>query len=461
METALNYNLTDERRSLKAEGEAKATLDEKYLTLAPESGETLLFAYTDITGILEEDYQITLYLSSRETLNLSGLGYRYEDFLRELFRLRNELLLKYMLMDETLLQAGYGAQFRWLNQKGQVVQLGDCEVRLYETALLVLPQKGEPIRQPYSFITQTGKADYRLTVTDESGEKVEFSMLGEKFDALSKGLADALNRMMLRSQATVKELVPEANPATVSKLAALMKDGRAARRKDMDALSPELWLRLTKRIQEAGLGEEYSFLDAMAVKDEVSAGVKRGLMGDLTGSYVWLLVPLQRTGQTKLENAVALEAFQIDEDNAQEREIGAEAAENGDTQTADEAGKAASGKATYFFRIMNPTAYAQATAENASNELESFLKSVNRCMVDINFRREPIYLTEDALASPKYVQYRYAVAKLPSLQKLRRQFIGRVIHTSPEQWKRDVTSLLAFNANSKDDHAKWTKGAEK
>jgi hypothetical protein len=81
-------------------------------------------------------------------------------------------------------------------------------------------------------------------------------------------------------------------------------------------------------------------------------------------------------------------------------------------------------------------------------------------MVDINFRREPIYLSEDKMDSPKYVQYRYAMAKLPSLKTLRSQLIGRIIHSSFDQWKSDVDSLLDFNANSKDDSAKWKKGIE-
>ena len=81
-------------------------------------------------------------------------------------------------------------------------------------------------------------------------------------------------------------------------------------------------------------------------------------------------------------------------------------------------------------------------------------------MIDINFRREPIYLSDDSLDSPKYTQYRFAVAKIPSLLVLRNLFIGRVIHSSYDQWKTDITDLLDFNAKSKDDSAKWNRGAE-
>ena len=79
-------------------------------------------------------------------------------------------------------------------------------------------------------------------------------------------------------------------------------------------------------------------------------------------------------------------------------------------------------------------------------------------MIEINFRREPIYLTENQLESTEYTQYRFAIAKIPSLKILRDLFIGRVIHASKEQWKADVTSLLAFNTQSIDDNEKWSKG---
>ncbi len=79
-------------------------------------------------------------------------------------------------------------------------------------------------------------------------------------------------------------------------------------------------------------------------------------------------------------------------------------------------------------------------------------------MIEINFRREPIYLTENQLESTQYTQYRFAITKIPSLKALRDQFVGRVIHASQEQWKADVISLLAFNTKSIDDNEKWSKG---
>jgi len=129
-------------------------------------------------------------------------------------------------------------------------------------------------------------------------------------------------------------------------------------------------------------------------------------------------------------------------------------------ENAEEKGSTSSGKATYFFRLLNRHAFTQASDEELKIELDNFIRNINRCMIEINFRREPIYLSDDSLDSPKYTQYRFAVAKIPLLRVLRNLFIGRVIHSSFNQWKTDVTDLLDLNANTKDDSVKWNKGAE-
>ena len=74
MEVALNYKLSDDQANIRNEGEAKATFDDQYLTLTVMFVEPMLFAYTDIVGISDYDYKVDLFLTSKEKLNLWGLG---------------------------------------------------------------------------------------------------------------------------------------------------------------------------------------------------------------------------------------------------------------------------------------------------------------------------------------------------------------------------------------------------
>ena len=59
----------------------------------------------------------------------------------------------------------------------------------------------------YCYVSQPSKIEYKLVLNTEFGERFEFFKTGKRFDAFGKSLSDALNKMMLRSQTTIKEIV--------------------------------------------------------------------------------------------------------------------------------------------------------------------------------------------------------------------------------------------------------------
>ena len=430
MECSLSYSLSDQSGQLTASGQAKARVDEESLAIFPEAGETLLFSLRDILEISEADYKIHLTLSSREGLTLFNVGYQYQDLLRNISQLRNEMLLKDMLMNEKLRKSGVQAEFVYFDEMGKEKQRGKCEPRLYETGIVLMPEKGELTRIPYSDISELRAEDYTFAITSESGEKVILSRMGSQFDSFRKIISDSINGLALKVQSSLKELFPEADPTIIRKAARFMKEGKAARRSDIESLSPELWKRLEMKLEAVGLKEEYGFLRSLAQQDKICIGFKRGLLGDLTGDYIWFLIPIYSTSSQEPGNAVAMEA----------------ASEDG------------GGKATYFFWIVSRKDYPKLkNIQDMHREVDNFIKVINRCMLAINFRREPIYLSDEKLADPQYTRYRFAIQKLPALQTLRRLFIGRVIHSSPEQWKQDVAELLKFNVTTLDDTVRWAK----
>jgi hypothetical protein len=187
-------------------------------------------------------------------------------------------------------------------------------------------------------------------------------------------------------------------------------------------------------------------------------------MGDLTGTYIWMMFPFLNPGTNRLNNAIAIEAFNTQDNSGENRkqqvslEDSASETEEETSQNIDDVQKPATIGATYFFRTMGRKEYAQTKDEDLVMELENFTKNINHAMIDVNFRREPIFLSAEQLDSTKYVQYRFAIERMSSLRMLRSLFIGRVVHSSPEQWKSNVASLLAFNTKSLDNTEKWMKG---
>ncbi|MGO9270688.1 MAG: hypothetical protein ACLQOO_10630 [Terriglobia bacterium] len=105
----------------------------------------------------------------------------------------------------------------------------------------------------------------------------------------------------------------------------------------------------------------------------------------------------------------------------------------------------ASGRATYFFRLVPPEQAAQLQdPSRLSGLVAEGVQQLNQAIVLLNFRREPIYLPDESLdLQPRFHRYVIARRKIPELQRLRNSFLGRAIHTSPEAWQKQFESYLA------------------
>lgn len=445
MECSGSYSLCTGAEEEIAGGECRAELSEESLSLLPASGKAFSYSLRDILDISEGDYRLHLKLVSEEEMTLFHLGYRFEDFVRELCRCRNELLVKDMLMDEAVRDSGISAEFVCAREMAGERADGKCEPRLYETSLVIMPERGEPIRIPYSSITDLQEQDYLLVIRAGTGETVTFSQLGRDLSRLKKGLSEAIERLSLGIRAFLRELLPEESLPLLGKLAGLMLEGEGTRRSDIEALSPRLWGEMEKRLGLAGMKEEYDFLASLAQREQICIGFKRGLLGELTGEYLWFLIPIGNGDST--ERAAGLS--------------GRPASLVGNAIAMEAASLEGSGRATYFFRVVSRKDYQRLRmTEDLAREVNRTISTINRCMIEINFRREPIYLTDEQLNHPEFQRYRFSIARLPSLRSLRTLFIGRVIHSSPEQWKRDVMDLLRWNVSSNDDHDRWQRENE-
>lgn len=441
------YSFKDRASSDTVSGETAIKLEEQTLSFAPKSGEAIYLSLIDIINVVSADYRVSLDLSSGEKLSIFDLGYKFEDFVRTLFSQRNEMVLKHLLMNEAVKKVGVQAEVAYVNALGEQKHFEHCEPRLYETSLILIPSVDDPVRIPYSDISRVDDKDYSLEIVTESGENIRLSKMGSEFDGMKKGLGDAMNELALKTQSTLKWVFPALDPASTRNAARFLKEGRAAKRADIESVSPELWSSLEKKAAFAGIGKEYEHLKSLSQQDRVCIGLKRGLMGELTGDHLWLLFPIYSSDPLKLGNALAMEVAGLKSSEADEELVG----ENHDQMSQG------GGNATYFFRMAPRKDYARLVEDIAEmhRSVDRLILRINRLMLDINFRREPIYLSDERLKEPQYNKYLYAVRKIPSLKALRELFIGRVIHSSFEQWKSDVSDLLKFNVTAEHDDIKW------
>ena len=433
IECSMSYALLDENGKQVATGDCKGTINKEYLAVYPKFGSILPFHLRDINEIETENYRITLPIFSNEKLILFNLGHCFEDFLRVLTDLRNEVIIKDLLMNETARKSDVNMEFTCYDEKGNEKQKGEGKIRLYETGLVIIPQKGEVLRVPYSDIVNVSNENYSVKIGTELGEQYLFQKMGSEFDSFVKEFSDIYNELQTKAVSSLKALFPAIDSVSLRRVAAIMREGKAAKRADIETINPRLWQELEKRIATAGLNESYTFLKELGRQERIAIGFKRGLMGDLTGEYIWFLVPIYGGSEKGYGNAVAMEATEA-------------------------TGEESTGKATYFFKIVGRKDYPNfKTIEELDEETDKLIRRINRCMLDINFRREPIYLPDERLEEADYIKYKIALQRIPSLQLLRTMYIGRVIHSSPEQWKSDVIELLRFNLTTQDNAIKWKK----
>jgi len=423
MEAAGNISFTDPKGTVTAQGEAKVVLGPEALEVRPRGGGTRSLPLRDIVAVTSVNYLLDILYFDGSRLRISGLGRGHDDVLRELHASRNAMIMSDLLMGEKLRKQGVRGELKPAFRGAE----GPCEVRLYDTALILLPLRASLMRIRYSDVVGIEAANHALKMELESGERLSMVMLGRELDPLWKGISDAMSELEANVQGVIKDLYPAATGEQVTAASRLLKEGRAARRQDLEDVSPDLFKALEARLRAQGMGAEYDHLVSRGEKDLLRIGIKRSLVPTQEEDYMWFMIPiLGRDG-----NAVAMEA------------------------TSGPGG----GRATYFFRVTSRSGYEILDKDEQREAADRGMDTLTNGLRDINFRRQPIYLADDKLQAPQYSKYRYSIALMPSLRDLRYLFIGRVAHTSPEEWTDKVNELLAFNSKAKGDE-RWTSTQE-
>jgi hypothetical protein len=386
------------------------TLEKDALVAVPKGEEAVRIPLRDLSSVSNTGYVITLAERSGGRFELRRLGKRHGDMARELCLAKNELLLDDLMIREKLRRPGVRCELELEGGKGK------GEVRLYLTSMVILPDEGAMQRFRYWEVRRQEIKDYVLGLELRQG-RIALKMLGRELSPLDHDLQAARTETSQIAMRTVDDLCPGLPNAQRASGGELLKEGSSAWVKDIREASPPLWQAIEMRFKGLGLGPSYSYLSGKAETAWMRVGLKRPLM-ESGENYLWMLAPISNGG-----NAIAWEA----------------ASEEG-------------GRATYFFRISMDKSPAKGQEAEA-------VEKVAQGLIDINLRREPIYLKEEALYRPEYSAYRHAVNALPSLQDLRQRFIGRVMHADEKQWAEDVGQLLSFSTSSGPGQ-RWVKAGE-
>ena len=472
---------------------------ETSLSIVPEGGPPLELAYTDIDELFDDNYTLRLTDHTGRRYDLSMLGRAYGQIAADVSKRRRDLLQRDLLLTGVgKMEAFPGAIFG----RGEPER---AELRLFDDLLVVIPERSLMWGLPYSFVDSVEwDADrYQVVVRDDQGTRHAFGWMAKRSEEFLENLRDRLGALARRTARTLGALMPGLDPSTLGELARAMRDGRALQQWRADAIDPSLW----PRLEEVVVGTEelratYGALKAMTPPGWAAVGVKASEVdveaedlpdvefrdaGDASAateresrSGYQRRVEEERRGATPridlegLEEAVraAVGTAQAQPGAAppggQVLQEAREDAEPGDLDPLHPAAPKArlwyfcplapegrpvnavaqevtseGGHATYVFRLMERDRWASLDGQALADEVATSIARLNRALLTLNFRREPIYLPEDQLEEGRHARYRVALRKLDYLRWARGAFLGRAIHTSEAAWKSQLEEAIA------------------
>lgn len=384
------------------------------------NGSSVTIPLVDVEDLHDEDYVLRLTDHQGRRYELTMLGRAYGQVLAEVRKARDAALERDLLLKGVHLQDSFPGKLF-----GGPVPV-PVEIRLYEDLLVVVPERGTMFGVPYSFVEGVDWDEelYQIRVATDDGRDLLFGHLARRSEEFRDELRRLLDALARRTALSLQRLLPGVDGATLTELSSRMRDGRAAQRWEIEAVDPSVW----PRLEQAAAGTEelraaYERLSAMTVAPWAAFGVKAVRSedageapaeeasadptpaGEVTD--LWYFCPLQIDGRPA--NVVAQEVA------------------------------SASGHATYLFRLLEAAEFAALSGEDLAAAVGRSIHRLNRALLQLNFRREPIYLPEEEIASGRYARYRVALRKLDYLRDARERFLGRATHNA--SWERQVVDL--------------------
>lgn len=419
------FDYSVENGALLTQDACNVSFDAETCVITPSSGLPLAFDLGDVDSIVPAEWDMQLKLYTGRRVHLRQFGKLFTRMSGELIAAWRDRTVQCLLLED-MEQVG---RFDGLAGLGSTST--PAEIRLFKTNIAILPSAGTPFQWRLADLDSvTFDGDTYSVILARCGERVVLSKLAKRTDEFVSKLRAAIGALREQSARVLLDMFPFLGPDRLQRLLIAMPEGRTARLTALSAIHPKLADALLARAVDAHLKPYFEALRSRAVADSLMAGykfirrdqneadadadtpvvetedtpvVETEEDGNQAPLFFWFFLPIARAGGSP--NVVAWEAG------------------------------TGSGRATYFFRAGSP---AQAAAG-----VESAVTRLTRGLALVNFRREPVYLSDESLEQqPRFRRYAIGKRKLPDLQALRDAMLGRAIHSSVEKWTAQVDSIL-------------------
>lgn len=407
-------------------GEVAITVGKDALLFVGSLGQLTCF-YSDIQAFSIENYVLVID-STLGQLRVFKMGDALDWLFDSLWCAYNDAVQRALFVDGSALYESNGA-YCYEDAGGR--SEGLATIRLFDNCICILPPHEAARRIPFCFVEDIKEENYSLRLTLDTGEWYMFQKLGGYKEGFVYQLTLAMQAQQKKTQEALQEICAGLGSVELTAIARLMREGVSAPVDTLHALSPAFVEAIDKQISQSRAAAPYAFFKTICNPQDICVGIKK--------SEKESALPAENDQTPQKPDELPATTRQpselpsgLDEQGASEESspyvIFIAASKTGSAPDRVAAVELAipeqSSAATFIYRYQG--------------EWAVFGRKLNRAMEAVSFRREVIWLDEDALNKPEHAHYRMAIARTEALRFLRSCFAGRVIHSSPEAWQRDI-----------------------
>jgi len=397
-------------------GEVKITIADNAFTMTALFN-TVEIAFAEINSLSFANHIITVKTDSGD-YTFSYMGQWAQPFYNELCDAYNNAVLRSMFIKNNPVLTTKG-DYRYSEK--DIKGSGYAAVHVYENNVTALPPDLTARRVPLCFVTGMDKSDYNLTLKLDTGESYSYAKLGYDTSPFATAVEKQIRALFEKTLAAIKEIDPSLTTVQASQLVKIMPQGAAAMLEQLTGIASSFKTALEEKIENTRAAEYYTEFKKMCEPAKIyigfrknEAGADSGGMADIIGGLTGGNDPIEALDDNEAETAqpdLYLLWLIVPSPNGQYAAVEFAEADS----------------ATFVYKT--------------GGDFDGFAKQLNRALEAINFKREVIRMTDEELKKPENADYYMAAKRTASLQFVRSNFVGRVIHSSPEAWKRKLTEM--------------------
>jgi|LSQX01.1.fsa_nt_gb hypothetical protein len=367
-------------------------------------------AYVDIDSITLENYTVHI-KAGDEIIIISQLGQSCEWFHRELLEAYNSKVLSSLYVKGTP-DFDTKGQYAYGNLQGEAI------IQVFSDCICILSPNLRARRIPFAFINSMKRDNYTLTISLSTEETYSFSMLGSDTDPFEKAITDHIRMQRNRDEVFAKKLMPALGLSGSVKVSAFLREGIAMKLTQLPVMFAKA---IEDKVRNSKMGTAIEQLKVICDYDQLAVGIKSVPEEEFEALRQAQLDKLNESGQN-------VEELTPKQEDALRWALWAVIPTKDGKKAVVEFSLPGEDAATFIFKV--------------DSEWSRFITLLNQGIEATQMHREVFSLTDEALQSETHPERRMLKMRTPAIQKLRKRFIGRVIHSSEEGWKRSLLGKL-------------------